>query len=81
MLSLAVYSGLSALDKVRMLEGLLPICSRCHRIRDESGGWERMESYLQSHTPVEFSHGICPDCAREIYPDYRVGQRDEGENG
>jgi PAS domain-containing protein len=65
-----------ALDQVRLLEGLLPICSRCHRIRGEDGEWERIETYMHEHAAIEFSHGICPECAREIYPDYRIGRRD-----
>ncbi len=65
-----------ALDQVRLLEGLLPICSRCHRIRSEGGEWERIEHYMQEHAAIEFSHGICPECAREIYPEYRIGRQD-----
>jgi PAS domain S-box-containing protein len=70
-----------ALDQVNLLEGLLPICSRCHRIRTADGEWEPMETYMQEHAAVEFSHGICPDCAREIYPDYRIGRTPSSDPG
>lgn len=58
-----------ALHQVELLEGLLPVCSRCHRIRNEGGGWEPMESYIQDRSTIEFSHSICPDCSRELYPE------------
>ena len=52
-----------------MLQGLLPLCSHCKRIKNASNEWEPFESYLESRTGVEFSHGICPQCAHERYPD------------
>ena len=58
-----------ALDNVRTLEGLLPICAHCKSIRDEGDEWMRIESYLSKHTPADFTHGICPDCAAKLYPD------------
>ncbi len=58
-----------SLDQVRQLSGLLPICSNCKKIRDDSGYWRRIEEYLSHHTQAQFSHGICPDCARKLYPD------------
>jgi len=51
-----------ALHQVKHLTGLLPICSYCKRIRDDSNYWQQVESYVSSHTDVRFSHGICPDC-------------------
>lgn len=59
-----------ALREVRMLSGLLPICSSCKRIKDEQGGWSNLERYISDHSEAEFTHGICPDCARRLYPDY-----------
>ena len=53
----------------KVLSGLLPICSSCKKIRDDKGCWNRIETYISEHSRVEFSHSICPDCAREIYPD------------
>ena len=51
-----------ALSQVKQLQGLLPICSYCKKIRDEQNYWQRVESYLSEHSEVVFSHGICPDC-------------------
>lgn len=55
--------------EVRILRGLLPICSRCKKIRDDQGFWEQVESYLEAHSQVTFSHGICPDCLDALYGD------------
>ncbi len=57
-----------ALDKVKTLEGLLPICASCKRIRNETGQWEAVETYIEHHSHVEFSHGLCPECAQKLYP-------------
>ncbi len=51
-----------ALHRVNQLEGLLPVCSYCKRIRDDHGNWQRMEAYISAHSTAQFSHGICPDC-------------------
>lgn len=59
----------AAIEEVKTLSGLLAICSGCKKIREESGHWARIESYLSEHTSARFSHGICPDCARELYPE------------
>ncbi len=59
-----------ALDNVQVLSGLLPICASCKKIRDDKGYWKQIESYIRDHSEAEFSHGICPDCAAELYPDY-----------
>ncbi len=59
-----------ALQEVRTLSGLLPICSSCKRIRDENGSWDSLEIYVSSHSQAEFSHGLCPECAKRIYADY-----------
>ena len=56
-----------ALDKIRTLRGLIPICSWCKKIRDDAGFWRRLESYLSEYTEAEFTHGICPDCAKEQF--------------
>jgi len=55
-----------ALTQVKQLQGLLPICSYCKNIRDEQNYWQRVDSYLSEHTDVMFSHGICPDCYRDV---------------
>ena len=55
-----------AVVQVRQLQGLLPICSYCKKIRDEQNYWQRVDTYLSEHTDVMFSHGICPDCYRDV---------------
>ena len=55
-----------ALSQVKQLQGLLPICSYCKSIRDDSNYWQRVESYIGSHSGVQFSHGICPDCYERV---------------
>jgi len=59
-----------ALKEVRVLEGLLPICASCKSIRDESGGWQRIEAYVTERSQAQFSHGLCPQCLRTIYGDF-----------
>jgi hypothetical protein len=59
-----------ALSKVKTLTGLLPICSSCRKIRDDEGYWTSVEAYILLHSDAQFTHGICPDCARKLYPGY-----------
>ena len=59
-----------ALKEVKQLSGLLPICSHCKQIRDDKGYWNQIESYIGAHSEVNFSHGICPDCAKKFYPEF-----------
>lgn len=59
-----------SLAKVKMLSGMLPICSSCKKVRDDQGYWNQIESYIREHSEAEFSHGICPECARKLYPTY-----------
>lgn len=58
-----------ALGDVKTLSGLVPICASCKKIRDDSGFWTQLEAYIQNRTNAQFSHGICPDCARKLYPE------------
>ena len=57
-----------ALDNVKKLSGLLPICSSCKKIRDDKGYWQQIESYIREHSEAQFSHGLCPDCVKRLYP-------------
>ena len=66
-----------ALAKVKKLSGLLPICSGCKKIRDDNGYWNQVEEYVASHTEAEFSHGLCPDCLKRLYPEYAEDILDE----
>ena len=59
-----------ALSKVKKLTGLLPICSSCKKIRNDKGYWEQLEAFIKDHSDAEFSHGICPECALKLYPEY-----------
>jgi DNA-binding response OmpR family regulator len=59
-----------ALAKIRTLSGLLPICSICKKIRDDKGYWNQIEAYIQEHSDAEFTHSICPPCAKKHYPEY-----------
>ena len=58
-----------ALSEVKALSGLLPICASCKKIRDDKGYWSQIESYISDHSEAQFSHGICPDCMKKLYPD------------
>ena len=60
----------AALAEVKQLRGMLPICSSCKRIRDDSQQWVVLEKYIQTHTEATFTHGLCPDCMKVLYPDY-----------
>jgi hypothetical protein len=60
----------SALEYVKQLEEMLPICSICKSIRNDHGYWDSLEAYVAEHLPVKFSHGICPECAKKHYPEY-----------
>ena len=57
----------TALDNIKVLEGLLPICASCKKIRDDRGYWNRLEDYLKTHINLSFSHSICPECADKLY--------------
>jgi len=60
----------AALDDVRKLSGMLPICASCKKIRDDEGYWHQVEVYIRDNSEVEFSHGICPECFIKLYPEY-----------
>tara|TARA_B100000959_G_scaffold287241_1_gene370402 strand:- start:5072 stop:5743 length:672 start_codon:yes stop_codon:yes gene_type:complete len=57
------------LADVKKLSGLLPICASCKKIRNEEGNWNQIEEYLRDRSEVKFSHGVCPECAKNLYPD------------
>lgn len=59
----------NALSEVKTLSGLIPICAQCKKVRDDKGYWSQIESFIHEHSNADFSHGICPDCAKELYPD------------
>lgn len=59
----------SLTERVRTLEGILPMCAYCRRIRDDKGAYSSLEDYVSDTTPAQFSHGVCPDCAKQHFPD------------
>lgn len=64
----------TALSDVKQLSGMLPICSNCKKIRDDEGYWQNVESYIGAHSEALFSHGICPDCIKKLYPDMEIAR-------
>ena len=62
-----------ALAKVKTLSGLLPICANCKKIRDDKGYWNQIEAYIRDHSEADFSHSICPECAKNLYPEFYKG--------
>jgi hypothetical protein len=74
------------LKRLNYLEGILPVCASCKKIRDETGNWQVIESYIRDRSAAEFSHGICPECAAKLYPDFnpykkRVRPNQEADQG
>ena len=65
-----------ALAEIKTLRGILPICASCKKIRDDKGYWSQIETYISHHTEAEFSHGICPDCAQTLYPNFKSSHSD-----
>ncbi len=72
----------TALNEIRTLSGLLPICSWCKKIRDDSGYWQQVEHYVAEHSEAEFTHGICPECLKKISPESyaRLARKEQQHN-
>lgn len=64
------------MNEVKMLSGLLPICAHCKKIRDDAGYWNQLEGYISKHSEATFSHGICPECVEELYPEVMEKRRE-----
>ena len=60
-----------ALKEIRTLSGFIPICASCKKIRDDKGFWKQVEVYIQERSDVQFSHSVCPECKKKLYPQYR----------
>ena len=60
-----------AIEEIKTLQGIIPICSHCHKIRNDDQIWDRLETYLSENTDAKLSHGICPECLKEHYPDFQ----------
>ncbi|HEY3285805.1 MAG TPA: hypothetical protein VGJ96_01645 [Gemmatimonadaceae bacterium] len=66
----AIEAREQAVAELRKLEGIIPICAYCHQVRTEAGAWEGLDRYVRAHSDADFSHGMCPRCAREHFPEY-----------
>jgi PAS domain S-box-containing protein len=66
-----------ALGKIKTLSGLLPICASCKKIRDDKGYWNQIEAYIGDHSEAEFTHSICPECMKKLYPDFADNKNKE----
>jgi len=62
------------LEEVKTLRGFLPICANCKNIRTDEGYWLQLEHYISTHTNIQFSHGICPDCMKKLYSDFNFSE-------
>ena len=58
-----------ALDEIKTLTGIIPICASCKKVRNDTGYWQVVEQYIEQHSGAQFTHGICPDCTRKLYPE------------
>jgi len=67
-----------AIADIKVLSGLVPICSSCKKIRDDKGYWTQLEGYIQAHSQAKFSHGVCPDCLKKLYPNFVPKKIDGG---
>jgi PAS domain S-box-containing protein len=59
-----------SISNIKILRGMLPICASCKKIRDDKGYWNMLEVYIRDHSEADFSHGLCPDCVKKLYPGY-----------
>jgi hypothetical protein len=66
-----------ALDEIKTLRGIVPICSSCKKIRNDKGYWQQVEVYVSANSEAEFSHGICPDCMKRLYHGFEVDEATE----
>ncbi len=62
---------LSAMTEIKTLRGIVPICASCKKVRDDKGFWKQVEAYLSQHSELQFTHGLCPECAVSLYPDFK----------
>lgn len=70
-----------AIDSIQVLSGLLPVCSWCHKVREDTGYWGQLEAYVAAHSSAQFSHGVCPDCLRKHYPQLANRRAETGRAG
>lgn len=70
-----IQSLQEALKEIKTLRGILPICSICKKVRDDSGYWEQVDVYIQKHSQADISHSICPECTKDLYPNFDRGEK------
>jgi DNA-binding response OmpR family regulator len=71
-------------EKIKTLSGLIPICSKCKKVRNDEGYWQEVEEFVTAHTEAGFTHGICSDCMKELYPDFyerKIKKAKKGDDG
>ena len=61
-----------AFTEIKRLQGIIPICAQCKKIRAENGTWQGLEQYVQHHSSAQFSHSLCPECAKALYPELNI---------
>lgn len=76
---LTIFYTKKLIKRLVFLEGMLQLCASCKKIRTDNGTWKQMEIYLKNHSDVSFSHGICPDCAKELYPEFNPYENNDGK--
>jgi len=64
-----VFELQNALAKIKTLRGLIPICANCKKIRNDEGYWQQVEIYVKDHSEAEFTHSVCPECMKKLYPE------------
>ena len=69
-----------AIDQIKTLRGIIPICASCKKIRNDAGYWQQVEVYVHKHTGADFTHGICPECMKTLYPEFVQDDPVRGEN-
>jgi hypothetical protein len=67
--AIIIYVTMKLFKNMKYLEGILPVCASCKKIRDDKGSWHEIEEYIRDKSEAEFSHGICPQCAAKLYPE------------
>jgi sigma-B regulation protein RsbU (phosphoserine phosphatase) len=71
----------TALSQIKTLQGLIPMCASCKKVRDDQGYWQQVEDYLMEHSEAAFSHALCPDCLKKYYPEYEKIKAKKGTKG
>ncbi len=74
-----IYSTRKVFERMRYLEGFLRLCSNCKKVADEEGQWQEIEQFIQKRSEARFSHGICPSCAKQLYPEVFTTAKMEGK--